>query len=327
MEPSSLDLLATLVRDPSNGWSIGSFGAIGEFVRLPDEPTSLEEKDGRIEIATARGAMRVAPLEALRPIAWDSLSADGESWGHALAFCVPRPRTVSRTIIAHGPDAEAVRAEDRASRLYDLGVGSGAVRMCLRTGDQRLIDALDAAEGQSLLSEPALMSEVLRAQPHRVLLSPAGRMEVFQPIPPTDGESPEGPHTHLLPRLIAKDRPHSANTPIPDDLQSALSMHPRSPWRTMLGEKRPYDAGIDAAFAPMLARYGLAEDALIEADLLAALDRGTMPELAEWPETRRGRAKARIVLRRLAVAGDERVMPWRVLHDRAPVEIEEGEET
>lgn len=326
MKTASFDLLAELAADPSNGWSIGSFGAIGEFVRDADEPVETSRGDDYLQIVTARGAMRIAPTTGLQPVAWDSLLADGESWGHALAFCVSRPPTAGRTVKCLGPDEHAIRGADRQASLFDLGVGSGAVRMCLRTRDQGLIDAMGSAEGEPLLSGAALMGEVLRAQPHRVVLSPAGRIEVFQPIPPADGKSPQGPHTHLLPKLIAKDRPHSANVPIPEDLQSALSMHPRSPWRTVLGEKHPYDADIDAAFAPMLARYGLPDDAKVEAGVLAALARGAAPEFAEWPDTRRGRAKARIVLRRRAACGDDRVKPWRIIHDRAPVEVEEGEE-
>jgi len=79
----------------------------------------------------------------------------------------------------------------------------------------------------------------------------------------------------------------------------------------------------------MLEEYGLTEDHAVETALRAAIDAGIAPEAADWPETRRGRTKARIVLRRLAAAGDDRVKPWRALHDRAtpenPDEIEEGE--
>ncbi|MGE4321641.1 MAG: hypothetical protein AB7E60_01270 [Sphingobium sp.] len=326
MTASTLALLKPLVRDPANGWSIGSFGAIGEFVRDADEPAIIAETQDRIEVATARGALRVAPRQPLRPVAWDSLSADGESWGHALAFCVARPPTVRRTIAALGIDRDAVRAEDKDAALFDLGVGCGAVAMGLRTRDPALIDAMRAAEGMAFLSVTSLMADVLRAQPHRILLSPAGRIEIFQPIPPPDGTSPEGPHTHLLPGLIGRDRPHSANVPIEEGAQSALSMHPPSPWRTMRGEKHPFDAAVDADFAPLLARYGLAEDMAVEADIMDALDHGIAPDHFAWPETRRGRTRARIVLRRRAAAGDERVKAWRVLYDRAPVEIEEGEE-
>jgi len=64
----------------------------------------------------------------------------------------------------------------------------------------------------------------------------------------------------------------------------------------------------------------------IEARLRDAIETDATPEHAEWPDTRRGRARARIVRRRRAVAGDGGVKPWRATFDRAPVEIEEGEE-
>ncbi|MBB5686491.1 DUF6925 family protein [Sphingobium boeckii] len=322
MKPAPFALLADLASDPVNGWSIGSFGAIGEFVRDADEPVTIARKVDAITVVTARGAMRIKPLVPLQAIAWDSLAADGESWGHALAFCVARPATPNRVIISLGPDRKAIRKEDRGAAMFDLGVAAGAVHMCLRTRDAALIAALDAAQGNALLDTPGIMAEVLRAQPHRVMLSPAGRIEVFQPIPPADGKSPEGPHTHLLPKLIAKDRTHSSNTPLPDGLQSALTAHPRSPWRTMLGERYPFDPSIDAVFQPLLATYGLPEDMAVHAAITGAVAKGQTPT---WPETRRGRTKARIVLRRLAATGVD-VQSLRALHDRAPLEIEEGEE-
>ncbi|MET0248346.1 MAG: hypothetical protein ABW164_01305 [Sphingobium sp.] len=318
--------IAKLAMDPLNGWSIGSFGAVGEFVRDADEPTEVRRTSGLIEIVTPRGAMRIAPTMPLAPVAWDSLSGDGESWGHALALCCPRPETPSRTVRFMGLDGGAIRPEDRGHHLFDLGVAAGAVTMAARTGDAGLIAALTALEGQPLLSAMSVMTEMLRAQPHRVLLSPAGRIEVFQPIPPTDGKSPIGPHTHLLAKLIAKDRPHSSNVPIPDGHQSALSLHPRSPWRTMLGERHEFMAEHDIAFAPLLDRFGLAEDKAVDHRLRAAIADRAVPEFADWPETRRGRTKARIVLRRLAAAGERDVAPWRALHDRTPIDIEEGEE-
>lgn len=312
----AFDRIADLALDPANGWSIGSFGAIGEFVRDPDEPVEIRRATDRIELVTPRGALRIAPTGALVPIGWDTLSGDGESWGHALAFCCPCPQGGARGVRALGPDGQALRPEDRGHRLFDLGVGCGAIVMAVRTADAGLTAALDAAEGAALLACPAAMGEVLRAQPHRVLLSPAGRIEVYQPIPPADGASPAGPHTHLLPKLIAKDRPHSANTPIPAGLQSALSLHPPSPWRTAAGERHPFRPDIDAAFAPLLKDHGLAEDAQVDAAVRRLVAHGAAPAAADWPQTRRGRTKARIVLRRLEATGDERVRPWRALFDR-----------
>jgi hypothetical protein len=258
----------------------------------------------------------------LAGIAWDSLSGDGETWGHALAFCVPMPPASGRVVRALGPDHQALRDEDRSASLYDLGVGTGCVTMAVRTRDAELIAALDDAAGQPVLGQSDVMGCVLRSQPHRVLLSPAGRIEVYQSIPMPGGTSPTGPHTHLLPGLIAKDRPHSANTPIPAGWQSALTLHPPSPWRTALGERRLFCPRTDAAFAPLLRRFESAEDRAVREAILAALDDATLP----WPQSRRGRHKARIVLRRLQAAGDRRAAAWRAIHDHKNELIEEDGE-
>jgi hypothetical protein len=50
------------------------------------------------------------------------------------------------------------------------------------------------------------MGMILAANPHRVFISRLGRIEVYQPIPPPSGKSPEGPHTHVLPRLLKSGR-------------------------------------------------------------------------------------------------------------------------
>lgn len=201
--------------------------------------------------------------------------------------------------------------------------------MLMRSGDATFIAVMERHVGQNLLSAPEIFAETLRAQPHRILISPAGRIEVYQSVPAADGKSPEGPHTHLIANIVPKHRAHGANTPIPDGMQSALNCHPRSPWRTMLGQRHHFHPEIDAAFAPLLGRFGLAEDAKVKAWLYATLDAGAAPEFSDWPATRRGRAKARILLRRLDAASDPRVKVWRAIHDRTPMDsadIEQGEE-
>ena len=313
---ASFDLIADLACDPAHGWSMGTFGAVAEFVRDADEPATIKREANLLEIFTTRGGMRLAPTEALTGVAWDTLSADGETWGHALAFCAAQPANHHTTVQALGCDSEALRPQDRQSQWFDLGVGCGAVRMCARTADPQLIAALTRAAGTALLADPALTAEMLHGQPHRVMTSPAGRIEVYQPIPAPDGKSPEGPHTHLLPKLIGKGA-HSANTPIPAPLQSLLTLHPRSPWRDALGVRHAYNAAADAAFAPLLAEFGLPSDTEIQTSIEAAIASGVAPSAFTWPDERRGRAKARITLRRLAARGDARVAPWKALYDTA----------
>lgn len=319
MQTIDFDTIAALAADPDNGWSIGSFGSIGEFMRDRDEEADIHRQGDRIEILTRRGGMRIVRPEDSRAVAWDSLSGDGESWGHGLAICVAIPPAWPRTIRALGPDHDAMRPAERSHQLFSLGVGHGAVDMALRTDDPGLIAAMRAAEGGVFPGDGKLMPHVLRAQPHRVVMSPLGRIEIFQPVPPPDGTSPQGPHTHVLPQHIARNRPHSANIPIPEGSQSALSLHPRSPWRTTLGERHAYRPDIDAAFAPLLDRFGLEEDHEVDRRIRESIARQADPDAADWPDTRRGRTRARILLRRMAASGDARVAPWRAMFDRAPL--------
>lgn len=309
------DVVAELAADPSNAWAIGTFGAIGEFMRDAGEPADIQSAGNSLHIVTARGAIRVMRTR-LHGLAWDSLSADGHGWGHSLALCVPEMSSCCTGLTALGRDIEAIRPKDRESLLFDLGVGTGCVRMCVRTSDASLASILARLEGTSLLDSHELLGELLRAQPHRVMMSTAGRIEVFQPIPSPHGVSPTGPHTHLLPQLLKARRTHSANDPVPIDWQAALTLHPPAPW---LGRKDQQflDRRRDADFAPLLESYALVEDKRVEAEIIAAVASGVRPEFIRWPDERRARMKARITLRRLAASGDHRVDAWRAVHDHA----------
>lgn len=319
--PAYADWIDSLLDDPGHGWSIGSFGAVGEFMRDRDEPVVREASDHARSISTPRAAMRIRLDADARIVAYDTLVADGASWGQALAFCVPRgDGPAAGTIVPLETDLEAVRAEDRDAWLFDLGVGVGQVHFCLRTRDARLRDRLLDAQGRRLFGPDgkALMAETLRAQPHRVVLSPLGRIEVFAAIPPPDGESPEGPHTHLLPALIRKGRSHDANAPIPPGLQPALMLNPSSPWRDLMGRRVPFDADLDRHFMQLLDRYGLPEEARIRASVESAIESGVRPHAFAWPRTRRGRAVARLTLRRIVQRRpSELAFEWHARHDRA----------
>lgn len=307
--------LAALAADPDNGWSIGSFGAIGEFFHDAGE-AQLTRSDAQLSLHTGKGAMRLSDGASLRPIAWERLSADGEGWSFSIDFCCPQPAGGDHTIACLGLDTGAIRAEDRDQTLFDLGVGVGAVRMAARTRDPALIAELQAQVGTSLAANEALDACIREGQPQRVLLSPAGRIEVYQPIPEPDGESPDGPHTHLLLNLVPKNRPHGANSPVPDGLQSVLSVNPPSPWRDKRGQKHEFHAAQDAGFQPILQRFGLPAEQRIERELRALVLAGATPHARHWPDTRRGRTKARITLRRLAAEGVAQVQPWRAMFDR-----------
>ncbi len=321
-------LLTDALDDYRHAWSIGTFGANGEFVRDEAEPILRSRKGSVQEIVTARGGMRLSPSQDIRVIAYDTLSSDGETWNQAVALCLPRttadaPQVVHRMI----SDAQALRPEDRDAILFDMGVAVGLVKMCVRTRDADLIAALDAIEGKSLLGPdggPAA-GLILKTSPHRVMSSPIARVEVYVPIPAPGGESPLGPHTHMLPKFIASRRTHAANAPIPERMQPVLNLHPRSPWRDAAGKPTRFDPGLDAYFESLLEQYGLDDDRSVRGAVEAAVRDGDDPRFYEWPITRRGRAQARITLRRLAQKmGKDRIAPWKALYDRVPPDDEEA---
>jgi len=314
-------LIDRMLVDHRHGWSIGTFGAVGEFMRDEDEDVRFTSEGDVTSIVTARAGLRVKAVPGLQAVAFDTLSADGETWGQSVAFCLPQPENMEQHgVTAMGPDKDALREEDRAAQLFDLGVGRRLVRFCARTADAGLIAALKSMEGKELFGPEGgpVMAEVLRAQPHRIAISPVGRVEVYAPIPLPGGSSPEGPHTHLLPRMVASGLTHAANSPIPAGLQPVLQLHPRSPWRDALGRRVPFDAELDRLFDGILAEFGLPQDREIRQSVQQAVKAGVSPEAFEWPQTRRGRAEARIALRRIAREQEERVAPWRQRYDRMP---------
>lgn len=249
-------LLRDALADPGTAWSLGSFGAIAEFMRDPEEPVS-PLSDGRLGLATARGAIALEVLPELRPLAYETAFASG--WNHAVALCLPEDRCAMgrRTVVTElGPDEAAARPEDRDAVLFDLGLGLTAVDACVRTRDPEAIACLRAGLGQPLfdLSNP-IGPQLVRLSPHRVFLARFGRIEVFSPIPGPAGTSPEGPHTHVLPKLLKGGRTHAATTPIPPGLVPCAAIHPPHPYKDMMGARIPFEPERLAAFQTLLDRW------------------------------------------------------------------------
>lgn len=250
-----LAILATdRLADWRASWSMGSWGAVAEFHHDAGEPAIAEP----LERATARGAIRLTGLEAAEPIAYETLSPKPHRWTVAVALCLPAAdaRRAGRTTLTElGRDAEAVRPEDRDGILFDMGLGQPQVDFCVRVTDAALVATLRGGVGRPVFApgSPAL-GAILVAHPHRVALTNLGRIEVFQKIggPDTGGTSPSGPHTHVLPKLLASGRTHSANVPIPRGLVPCAGLHPGNPVIGAMGEDRDFDPGLHAAFEGLL---------------------------------------------------------------------------
>lgn len=283
--------------DPRAGWSAGTLGAIAEFVREPGEPCAGD--DGTR--ATDRGAIALAPPPGVTAVAYRTPAGPDLAWNHAVAFCVPVEQAgPARTVLTElGPDPDAVRHQDRDAVLFDLGLGSPAVEACVRTSDPSLLATLRARTGRPVF-ESGAAGALVADSPHRVFRGAAGRVEVFAPIPPPDGRSPDGPHTHLLPHLLARGRTHASTVPIPAGHVPVAHLYPAHPLFGPLGRPHPFDAEADAAFAELLDEFGAPELVELERDVAAAVRGGDGPDAITVPPTPQSRATVAVTLRRLA---------------------------
>jgi uncharacterized protein DUF6925 len=280
------ELLLDHIHDPHASWSCGRFGAIAEFHRDADEPVEISTDPG-ISAATSRGAIRVELLPALRPVAYETISKCIESWGQGVVLCLPKELALmsGRTAVTElGPDADAVRPQDRDAVLFDLGLGGAQAEICVRSNDTETIALLRSACGRPFFSQDtALLQRLLRLSPHRVFRCRMGRVEVYQAIPAADGKSPDGPHTHVLPRLLANDLTHAATVPVPKGWLAGMTLYPAHPLLRSSGETTSLDVARYEAFQSLMKKYG---DPALMAGKQAAWGKLQGVDEAE-PETRR----------------------------------------
>ncbi len=311
------------LNDRQTGWSMGSFGAIAEFHQVEGDPGALwPDVFTRV---TDRGGVAFTDLTDCTAVAYETLSPKPDRWGQSVALCLPEAaaRMSRRKVLtALGPDHGALLPEHRGAMLFDMGLDQPQVDFCIRTDDPQLIDVLTQAEGQSLFTpgNPA-MPAIMAAHPHRIAVTRIGRVEVFQKIggPDTGGKSPVGPHTHILPKLMATGRTHSANTPIPEGLVPVAGLHPASALSDQLGRDKPWDPAAFAAFQALFrdwAPSGQAELKALVRDLIAA---GSQPDDFAPPPGRHMRAAVRIAIRQAAREDGETptLSAWRALFDGA----------
>lgn len=299
-------LLRDAIRDPATSWSLGAFGAVAEFMRDADEPAVLRDDGLVYEVRTARGALRVQTDPAIRPVAYET--AAGSGWTQAVALCLPADACVmsGRAVVAElGPDADAVAPEDRVGLLFDLGLALPQTDACVRSSDPAVVKRLRAGAGRTLFdAESPLAGAMPTLSPVRVFVGRIGRIEVSQPIPPPDGRSPEGPHTHVLPKLIAAGRTHAATAPIPDGWVPCLHLFPPHPAKDGLGHSIPFDRARHEAFQALLRRYGDPSLLALKQQVNDAVHGGG-PIIDEDGLGRAGRMTVRATLRQIAARGDE----------------------
>lgn len=200
--------------EAANGWSVGTWGAIGEFQYDAGEPDLVVDL-AALSVSSARGALHIGELGQADTFAL----IDDAGRTREIAFCSPN----------HGARRTTIHQLDET--MFDLGVGAPHVDMMvrLRPGDAATRLALREGVGRPLFEagNPA-GAAIAKASPTRIFASPLARLEVHQPIPPPGGRSPEGPHSHLLPGHLKEGRVHAPGSPLPAGLYCGLSLYPRT---------------------------------------------------------------------------------------------------
>jgi hypothetical protein len=198
--------------DADNGWSIGTWGAIGEFQYDAEEPGLVLDL-ATLSVTSPRGALHIGDLGDAKLFAL----IDDAGRIREIAFCSPRPAGRRTTI--HQLD----------ETTFDLGIGVPHVDMMvrLRRDDAATRAALREGVGRPLFAPGNPAGPAIgRSSPTRIFASALARLEVHQPIPPPGGRSPEGPHSHLLPQYLAERRVHAPGSPLPAGLYCGLSLYP-----------------------------------------------------------------------------------------------------
>jgi hypothetical protein len=316
-----IDLLVSHLTDCGTQWSLGTFGGIAEFSRDPDEPVKLTTSGPLLSAITSRGSVAITPCEGLRPFASESITRQG--WNHRVALCLEgSAATMNRrtALTEFGPDANALREQDRNNILFDLGLDALQSDLCVRIADPDIAARLRDCTGHSVFAadNPA-MGIILGANPHRVFLSRIGRIEVYQPIPPATGKSPDGPHTHLLPKLLKSRRTHAATEPIPEGWIPCAHFYPSHPAKDAFGESKTFDRTQHDAFQRLLGTFGSSESISLKKEVIAAIDREQAPFDAGTTRDRVARTDIRVALRQMKVAGHpSRALPaWFAAFDSA----------
>lgn len=323
------ELIAEQLDNPDTQWSVGTFGGIAEFARDRDEAAQISLGGRGLSAVTARGGIRISPHEGVTPFASESIARTG--WAHRVSLCLPeRNCTMSRRKILTelGPDDAPLREQDRGAILFDLGLDVLQADLCIRVADPAVASELRQCAGRNVFEpdNPA-MRIILAANPHRVFVSRVGRAEVYQPIPPAGGKSPDGPHTHVLPKLLQRRRTHAATEPVPDGLVPCAHFYPMHPLKDGFGREKPFDGASHRAFQDLLERFGAPAANALKAEVIALVEAGQGPERLTHAIDRPTRAIIRVALRQLEAAGHASITlkAWLAAHERADEDDAEGD--
>jgi hypothetical protein len=110
----------------------------------------------------------------------------------------PVPLPVADGLAILGPDVAAIDMTARQDYLVDPVIGRSTARFMIRTGGQELLHLLGGAVSVPFDDlDDQVVAAIVEASPTHVVETAVGRIEVDGAIPPPDGRSSDGSHTHL----------------------------------------------------------------------------------------------------------------------------------
>jgi hypothetical protein len=303
--PNLVRTLEEHLADTSSSWSIGAPGAIAEFHRSAGDVCHFEHSAC---VVSPFGAIRFEPFDGVRAHAYEILSARPERWHHGIALgarvdqCMMSGR---RAITEVGPDRDAIRTEDRDGVLFDLALRSPHCDFYVRVFDRLHIERLRDAVGTSLLDPCCtLYDDIVRMSPHRVFVSRLARVEIYQRIGEPGAPTPDGPHTHLLPKLFRPERSHWSTLGLPADFAPCLTLYPANPVFDRDGRPKSFDAAEHDAFQKLLALYGDRTHVAVKELVWRTARSGAAPTALSVPAQRHARIACRVALRQLLHSDD-----------------------
>ncbi len=203
-------------------WVTGAPGAVAEFPCTEGREVAVERSGAAVVARAGDAAFRLDVQDKLRAFAFGN---DGP-----IVLGLPKARgalPATATFTPLGPDRAAIEPQHRGDQLFDMGIGRKASRFCIRSGDPALSATLTALAGRpwaDVMYEAGMA--IFAANPHRVVESMLGRVEVYSPIPLPGGTSPAGAHTHFLPEFLKSGEESPASVTLPDYALPIATFYP-----------------------------------------------------------------------------------------------------
>jgi hypothetical protein len=294
------NLLSELINQPKTTISIGGIGAIAEFDG--NTTKAVFNNENELKITSLKGAFRLRLNGTESLLAYETLSQTPTAWQWGMMVLADKNQcsTGLRSELQElGPDTKAIIQEDKDAILFNIGAGLSNSSFNVRTKNPTLLRILRANEGVCITeNNNDVLEAIIDFSPHRVIASTIARIEVYQKI--DRHQTPIGPHTHLLPRLLKTKRTHTANIPVAVSQSPQLTLHPENPMFDQYGHPRSFSKAVYDRFSPLVDSHCAREFHTEKKRLKAAFNKRAKAMNYAPPTSRLGRLAYKVTLRQLS---------------------------